>query len=275
MARSPSPSEASETSDSHLPLEPIVPQKRPCSHSPTDDGEERETSRKRLAKSFSPATTPQAIVPEEPVSALPPPEPKAISDSPHCSSVPALESAVTIVQSTPAPTEDPIVPPIDDAFAQEVPPPDSHRELGAEIQEGVTASMTLDTTEESASAQETPAPEGEQATEPHPRTPEAQVTASQDTGEDHAEGDMDNDAAEPPVMWSTLLYELVEEGEIQTPVATTPTPVDINGPLAYSDLRVLDCRRGSAEHELAFEFQVDASLLASLSRWVGRYKSIE
>ena len=61
-----------------------------------------------------------------------------------------------------------------------------------------------------------------------------------------------------------------------TAVDSTILPdVDLNGPLAYSELRVLDCRRGSSAEELIFEFNIDEELMSSLSRWVRRYKSTE
>ena len=193
---------------------------------------------------------------------------------------------MTGVQPTPGsvPAED--TAPAEDASAQALVPTEGHHEPEAEIKEEVAVSMLVDTMEGTAPAKEASvAPEPERTVElqTHPAD-DAQTEGLQEPGENHEEGEMDDE--ETPITLATIpqsVQEPVEEGEIELPVATAPPTavdstlslIDPDRPLAYSDLRILECRRGSSEDELVFEFNIDPKLMASLSRWAGRYKSAE
>ena len=288
-SRSPSPSEVSDTAELRIPSEPTVPQKRSRSQSLAVETGDEDSRQRQRAKSLSPAPKPEATAEDEvPASATLPLEPAPASDAATSSGAPPVEPTVTAVQPLPGPTSagDHSTPAEDASSQAPVPMAGSH-EPTVERQEEATLSMEVDVTEGPAIAGTAQvAPEPEQTTGPHTRpTDDSQTDAPQEPDEDHEESEIDDE--EPPITLATIpqsVQEPVEEGEIETPMATAPSTavvsstlplVDLNGPLAYSDLRVLECRRGSSDDELVFEFNVDQELMASLSKWAGRYKSSE
>ncbi|TFY60318.1 hypothetical protein EVJ58_g5231 [Rhodofomes roseus] len=293
--RSPTPSES--TVVLVPPSGPAVPRKRSRSQSHPEDDVEDDARRKRRTKSSSPTPAPHVAEDDHPapetaariddqpvpvqVAMVSVPEPAPASDDGH----PDSDSASTSEHSTPEPTV--------------TGGPPASEESPTEAMQGV-----LDT------QQASPADAGaefEQTMEIPSRVPDnVEVQASTEDNRDKEEGEADetevqaprgppaekeegeaDEYEEPPITISNIpspMQQTVEEGEIQLPAlpppqSTTlsiPSPhIDLNKPLAYSELCILDCRRGSSESMMAFEFNVDAELMTSLSRWVGRYKSAD
>ncbi|KAH9928394.1 uncharacterized protein B0H18DRAFT_256992 [Fomitopsis serialis] len=228
--RSSSPSDSNDELSAPSLEEPVVPRKRSRSQLQQPEGVDQDVSRKRRTESPSPTPAPTTATVDHPVPAAPSTE-QLLEEPAPTADQPIPQQVPTVQQPLPGPTEDHPV-----------------------VEQGVAAAVLADAD----TKQDAPFADkaGEQTTELQFRVPDdAEVQAPQQQDIDKEEGEAD-ESEEPPV---TLANIPPEEGEIRMPTPTPPPataqpipipPVDLNSPLAYSELRVLDCRRGSDENEV-------------------------